>query len=174
MSIYRNINELRTTELTAIRSGFWNPDHILTDGQFEYGKLTRAAFGYKEGGIQTAAGIYDLKKVTFFGRELHLLLNDEIIGKIKRNIWDNKTELELSSGLSAWFVRTPGDGIFSRKTSWMTADGELMTIAGRFEYSKPFVVTIANSIKDKENLALLALIGIHLRLMKRARAAATH
>ncbi|MFD0749112.1 hypothetical protein ACFQZS_03095 [Mucilaginibacter calamicampi] len=173
MSDYRNINQLRTAELTVIRSGFWQPDHILTDGQFEYGKLSRPSFGYKEGGIETATGVYTLKKVTFFGFNLQLLLNGEVIGKLKRNIWDNRTELELNSGLSAWFVRTPGAGIFTRKTSWMSAEGELMTITSRFEYSKPFAVTMINPDKEKENLLLLALIGIHLRLMKNARAAAT-
>jgi len=173
MSSYSNFNQLRTTELTALRSGFWQPDYILTDGQFEYGKLTRPSFGYKEGEIETAAGTFMLKKASFWGFSLNILLNDEIIGTLKRNIWDNRTDLNLNSGLSAWFVRTPGEGIFTRKTSWMSAEGELVTIKSTFKYSKPFAVTLANPDKQTENLLLLALIGIHLRLMKNARAAAS-
>jgi len=174
MNFYRPINQLRSTELTVVRTGFWNPEYLLTDGQFEYGKLSRVSFSSSEKVIEIANNTYAMRKPGAFSKEMLILRNGEVIGKTIRNAWKCITRIELNDGFNASFVKTPGRGIFSTKMSWIVNTTELMMIAGRSKYSQPMTVTITdqNIAKQGDHLLLLAFIGIHIRLVRQAQAAA--
>lgn len=173
MNYYRPADQLRTTELVLLRKGFWNPEYVLTDGQFEYGKLSRVSFSSCEKIIETANATYTLRKAGTFSKETLILKNGGVIGKTTRNAWKCITKIELIDGFTASFIRTPGMGIFSTKMSWTANDTELMMIACRSNYSKPMMVSIMEqNITKQADRLLLAFIGIHIRLVKQAQAAA--
>ena len=115
-----------------------------------------------------------MRKPGVFSKEMLILRNGEVIGKTTRNAWKCITTIELNDGFTASFVKTPGRGIFSTKMSWMANDSELMMIACRSRYSQPMTVTIIdqNIAKQGDHLPLLAFIGIHIRLVRHAQAAA--
>jgi hypothetical protein len=58
--------------------------------------------------------------------------------------------------------------------SWTANDTELMMIACKSKYSKPMTVSITdqNIARQSDHLLLLAFIGIHIRLVRQAQAAA--
>ena len=174
MNFYRPIDQLRSSELTVARSGFWNPEYLLTDGQFEYGRLSRDSFSVSQRTIEIADNTFTLRRAGIFSRETLILKNGEVIGKTIRNIWSYTNNIELKNGFKASFVRSPGAGLFTSKMSWMAGDNEMINISGRFSFSNPMVVSITDPtiIKQADNLLLMAFIGINLRLLRQARAAA--
>ncbi|MGY3212876.1 hypothetical protein [Mucilaginibacter sp. HD30] len=174
MSIYRQIDQLRSNELTVLRSGFWMPDYLLSDGQFNYGRLSRDSLSVSQRTIEIADNTFTLRRAGIFSRETLILKNGEVIGKTTRNIWRYTNNIELNNGFKTSFVRTPGAGLFTSKMSWMAGDKELINISGRFSFSRPMVVSITDPtiIKQADNLLLMAFIGINLRLLRQARAAA--
>lgn len=174
MNFYRPIDQLRSTELTVVRTGFWNPEYLLSDGQFEYGRLSKVSFSSTEKVIEIANNTYTMRKPGAFSKEMLILRNGEVIGKTIRNAWKCITTIELNDGFTASFVRTPGRGIFSTKMSWVANDAELMMIACRSKYSQPMTVSVIdqNIAKQTDHLLLLAFIGVHIRLVRQAQAAA--
>ena len=174
MDLYRPVNNLRSTELTLVRTGFWNPEYLLTDGQFEYGKLSRVSFSSSEKVIEIANNTYTMRKAGTFSKEMLILRNGEVIGKTTRNAWKCITTIELNDGFTASFVKTPGRGIFSTKMSWIANGVELMMIHCKSSYSKPMTISVIdqNLIKQGDRLLLLAFIGAHIRLVRQAQAAA--
>ena len=174
MDFYRPIDQLRSTDLTLVRTGFWNPEYLLSDGQFEYGRLSRVSFSTSEKVIEIANNTYTMRKPGVFSKEMLILRNGEVIGKTTRNAWKYITTIELNDGFTASFVKTHGRGIFSTKMSWMANGSELMMIACRSRYSQPMTITIIdqNMAKQGDHLLLLAFIGIHIRLVRQAQAAA--
>jgi hypothetical protein len=173
MNFYRPIDQLRSSELTVVRTGFWNPDYLLSDGQFEYGKLSLVSFSSSEKVIETANNTYTMRKPGRFSKEMLILRNGGVIGKTTRNAWKCITTIELNDGFTASFVKTPGRGIFSTKMSWVANDAELMMIAWKSKYSRPMTVSIIdqNIARQTDRLLLLAFIGMHTRLMMQAQAA---
>ena len=172
---YRKIQDLRTTELFVKRSGFWCPDHILIDGQFEYGRLMRPKLFRCERIIETADGDFKLQRKGFWGREIEIFKNEEKVGSLARNTWDNKQTLQLHTGFNATFARTAGSGIFSRKKSWSSNEhGELLTIKSVFSFSKPFIINIINTNTNKNQVPflLMALLGVNTILRQQEQAAA--
>lgn len=175
MDQYRKIQDLRTPSLFVKRSGFWCPNHILTDGQFEFGKLIRPKLFSCERIVETADGNFKLKRKGFWGREVEILKHDEKIGSLTRNTWDNKQTLQLHTGFNATFMRTPGSGIFGRKKSWLNNElGEILSIKSCFGFSKPFTVDILNTQAAKTQIPLLLIIfiGINTILKQQEQAAA--
>lgn len=174
MNFYRPIDQLRSGELTVVRTGFWNPEYLLSDGQFEYGKLSKVSFSSCEKVIDIANTTFTLRKAGTFSKETLILKNGDVIGKTIRNAWKCITKVELNNGFKASFVPTPGRGIFSTKMSWIANDTELMMIACRSKYSQPMTVSVIdqNLTKQSDSLLLLAFIGVHIRLVRQAQAAA--
>jgi hypothetical protein len=174
MSIYKNIDQLRSNELTVVRTGFWMPDYILSDGQFEYGRLSRVSFSASQRVIETANTTFRLQRAGLFSRDTLIFNNDKVIGKTTRNIWSYTNDIILNDGFKASFLRTPGEGLFSRKMSWMDNDRELIRISGRFSFSKPMIVSVIDPtlLKQSDTLVLLAFIAVNLRLLRQVRAAA--
>lgn len=115
-----------------------------------------------------------MRKAGTFSKEMLIMRNGEVVGKTTRNAWKCLTTIELNDGFTASFVKTPGRGIFSTKMSWTSNDAELMMIACRSKYSKPMTVSIIdqNIAKQGDRLLLLAFIGVHIRLVRQAQAAA--
>ena len=174
MDVYRPIDQLRTNDLNVVRTGFWMPDYLLTDGQFDYGRLSRDSFSASKITIEIADSTFTLRRAGIFSRETLILKNGELIGKTIRNIWSYTNNLELNDGFKASFLRTRAAGLFTTKMSWIYDDAELIRISGKFSISKPMVVSIIDPavFKQPDHLLLMAFIGIHLRLLRQARAAA--
>ncbi|PJJ79281.1 hypothetical protein [Mucilaginibacter auburnensis] len=175
MEQYRKIQDLRTPSLYIKRSGFWCPDHILTDGQFEFGKLIRPKMFNCDRLIETADGTFKLHKKSFWSKEIEIYKNEEKIGSLTRNTWDNKQTLQLHTGFTATFTRTPGSGIFSRKVSWLNSElGEFITLQSCFGFRKPFTVEIVNTQLNKAQvpIVLMAIIGVNILLLRQQWAAA--
>ncbi len=175
MDQYRKMQDLRTPSLFIKRQGFWCPEHVLTDGQFEFGKLISPKKFSCERIIQTSDSSFKLLRKGFWGREIEIFKNAEKIGSLTRNTWDNKQTLQLYTGFTATFTRTPGSGIFSRNKSWLSNElGEILTIKSCFGFKKPFTVEIVNTQLNKMQVPLLLMIfvGVNTILKQQEQAAA--
>lgn len=173
MNYYRKFDQLRTTELQIIRQGFWKPSYVLTDGQFEYGKLSCLNSFRREKNIETADGSYLVKQIGFWGKETQIIDagKGEVIGAIKKNGWDTKVALEMSSGFNAQLKKGPG--VFSRELNWTNDQyGDCIKIKACYKWHLSFTIIYdSNIIKTTLPLALITLLGANIVLTRQAQAA---
>jgi hypothetical protein len=176
MNTYQKLDPSRALALKILRKGWFCPRYILTDDQFEYGKLGSAGGSIfnRSRKIETAEGAFILKPLGWLAKETQIV-NDrtgENVGTILRNSWDSKNNVTLNSGLTAVLARE--GGIFSNKMSWANDTlGSFIQLKGCFSFSKAFTVTIDQHINDKPiPLALLSLVAANIILIRQAQAAA--
>jgi hypothetical protein len=175
MNNFQKLDPLRTLELNITRKGWFKTHYILTDGQFEYGRLGCVGGIFnREKRIETADGNWIIKPIGLLAKETQIIdtLKGEIIGTITRNGWDTKVTVSLNSGFNAVLARE--GGIFSRKMSWGNDQlGGLIQLSTSYKFSKPFTVTFDQGVINKPvPFTLLTLIGANIILTRQAQAAA--
>jgi hypothetical protein len=175
MNNFQKLDPLRTLEFNVIRKGWFKTRYILTDGQFEYGRLGCVGSIFnREKRIETAHGNWIIKPIGFLAKETHIIdtLSGDVIGKITRNGWDTKVTVSLNSGFNAVLARE--GGIFSRKMNWGNDElGNLIQLSTCYKFSRPFRVTFDQGVVNKPvPFALLTLIGANIILTRQAQAAA--
>lgn len=173
MNNYRDIDMLRTTELYVTRKGWFKPVYTLTDGQFDYGRITCAGAFTRAKDIETAEAKFTVKPKGFFGMETDIINCDkgEVVGHYRKNGWETRIILEMNNGVSALLKK--GKGFFSRKMIWTDEQyGDYLEINHCGRLHKPFKIRLEpNSVKTRLPLALFALIGVNFILNKQAQAA---
>jgi hypothetical protein len=173
MNQFRSFDQLRTNELSVLRHGFFRPWYELTDGQFCYGKLTYTALLKRVCVIETDQGAWTIKRKGFMSRILLIEQPEkETIGSITPELWSRKIALSMNNGFEAIFLNKK---ILSRTHTWISDQyGDIVNIESKlWSWGKPFKVNIdLNLLKSVPTLPLLALLGIHLILLKQAKAAA--
>ncbi|WP_214070983.1 hypothetical protein [Mucilaginibacter sp. dw_454] len=173
MSNYRDIDMLRTTELYVARKGWFKPVYTLTDGQFDYGRISCAGAFTRTKNIETADAKFMVKPKGFFGKTVEIINqnNGEVIGSYKKNGWETRVALEMNNGLTTLLKK--GKGFFSRKMFWTDdQNGDYIEINNCGRLHKPFKIKFdPNAVKTKLPLALLTLIGVNFILIKQAQAA---
>jgi hypothetical protein len=173
MNNYRDIDMLRATELYVVRKGWFKPIYTLTDGQFDYGRISCIGTFTRDKNMETAGARFTIKPKGFFGKEVDLINQDsgEVVGCYRKNSWETRIALEMNSGLSTFLKK--GKGIFSRKMIWTDdQNGDYLEIKHCGRFARPFKIKIEpNSIKTKLPLALLTLIGVNFMLVREAQAA---
>lgn len=176
MNNYQKLDLSRVLDLQVTRRGFFRAEHILSDGQFEYGLLGCSGKGIfsRERQIDTANGNFIVRPIGWLGKEVQILNADtsEVIGSFTRNTWDTRKTITFNNGFIAEFRRD--GGIFSRTMSWYNAElGNIIQIKACYKYSRPFSVTFNPAIVGKDiPFTLLTLLGVHIILIKQAQAAA--
>jgi hypothetical protein len=173
MDQFRSFDQLRVTELPVLRHGFWRPWYELTDGQFNYGRLTYIGALKRNCTLETANGSWTVKRKSWLGRKFIIEQPDGMeIGLITPQIWCRKVNLTLNNGLTANFYNKK---ILSHNYTWVSEQlGDILNVQTKFwSWKKPFIVKIdPDMIKKVPELPLLALLGINLVLLKQAEAAA--
>jgi hypothetical protein len=175
MGDYRTFDQLRTTELTVVKTGFWHPAYELTDGQFVYGQLSYRANFKRDGVIETAQGTWTIKRKGWFKRSYDINKNeDETIGTLIPEIWVRDVNLKMDSGFEAAYQYKR---ILSRSIV-LTHDtlGDILQITAKlFNFKRPYTITL-EQIKQPDNMPtipLLALIGLNVILIRQQKAAAS-
>jgi hypothetical protein len=175
MGDYRTFDQLRTTELTIVKNGFWYPAYELTDGQFVYGQLSYRANFKRDGVIETAQGTWTIKRKGWFKRSFLLNQNeDETIGTLIPETWLRNVNLKMDSGFEASYQYKK---ILSRSLV-LTHDtlGDILKITGKaFNFKRPYTITLEQITQqnDMPPIPLLALIGVNIILIRQQQAAAS-
>ncbi|HEX8023039.1 hypothetical protein [Mucilaginibacter sp.] len=173
MDQFRSFDQLRVTELSVLRHGFWRPWYELTDGQFSYGKLTYIGALKRNCTLETANGNWVVKRKSWLGRKFIIEQPDGMeIGLITPQVWCRKVNLAMNDGLTTTFYNKK---ILSHNYTWVSEQlGDILNVQTKFwSWKQPFIVKIdPDMVKKVPELPLLALLGINLVLLKQAEAAA--
>lgn len=174
MDNYRSFDQIRVSELTVIRHGWFRPDYELTDGQFSYGSLVYNGFFRLSAVMEIANKSWTIKRKGAFSRVLFFddTQTGERFGEIKPEMWSRKISITLSNGFRAYFSNKK---IFSRTfTVFTELDGDLITIEPAiWKFKTPFKVNFDPSIVKKvPDMPFLILSGVYLALMRQQQAAA--
>ena len=172
-SEYRNFDQVKTSELFITRHKWMFPYYELTDGQFVYGKMSYKGSFKRYAIIETAQGIWTIKRKGLFNRSLLLNRNEEeTIGTITPEIWKRNVAIRLDNGFEAAYQYKK---LFTRSFSLMSETlGDILHITQKpFGIKKPLTVTV-EPIKQKfdVNIPLLIFVGVHIILLRQAQAAA--
>ncbi|MBD1394727.1 hypothetical protein [Mucilaginibacter glaciei] len=173
MNEFRNFDQVKTAELFVKRHKWFFPYFELTDGQFVYGKLSYKNNYKRYAIIETADGFWTIKMKGLLKR--NLLINkgdDETIGTLIPATWKRDILLEMENGFKATYLYKK----FFARSLTLSHDmyGDIINLKQEWwSFSKPFTVTYDPSVKtnDMPPIPLLALIGLHLTLIRQAQAA---
>jgi hypothetical protein len=173
MSDYRDFGQLRTNGLFVTRHKWFLPYYELTDGQFIYGKLSYKNNFKRYAIIETAKGMWTIKRKGFFNRTLLLNEDEEhTIGSLVPATWKRNIDLKMDNGFEATYLYKK---LFARSLT-LTGDatGDILQITQRaFRLKKPFEVTFETSKhQNMPPLPLLILIGVSIVLLRQQQAAA--
>ncbi|HTE00131.1 MAG TPA: hypothetical protein VK668_12645 [Mucilaginibacter sp.] len=166
----------RSGELNIVKDGWINPSFTLTDGINTYGKLSYTRWWRRTGTVETARQSWVIEPQKLFSRKILIKEQStaQTITITKTNPWLGLVNLELPDGQIFQFKR---ESIFSKTQSWYNEQfGNILSVESRlFSYKQPFKIILGQNIPaDKINLVLMAFIGVHLILLRRAHAAAAH
>jgi|GEM_PF-859196 len=174
MNNYRNIESLRTTALYLTREGWFKPVFTLTDGQFDYGKITQTGFWKPVITLESAQNIWFIKRKGAFKRSLIINdINDMEVGSVVPELFSSKIKLSLNNGFEATYLNKK---IFKRTFSLIHDQyGDILDIkTALWSVKKPFDISInLDLIKTIPDIPLLALLGIKLIMIKQAQAHAS-
>lgn len=173
MNQFRSFDQLRTSELSITRNGFFRPGFELTDGQFSYGKLSYANLWKTTTILETAQKKWIIKRKGIFNRSLLIHDHDGMeIGIVTPEILSRKVKLSMNNGFEAMYLNKK---IFTRTFS-LTSDqyGDILDVKTlMWGFKKPFEISVnLDKLKSIPDLPLLALLGVNLILIKQAQAAA--
>ena len=162
------IDQLQSNDLTVI-SEIGDADYLLSDREFEYGRLRKFSSSSIERFIDVYDKTFKLQSATIIPKYKLIITNDEVIGKITFRKWRYETDVEFKDGFKASFIETPGSGFFSTKMSWVANDKELLRMAGKLSFSKPKLISVIDGDLAKQGyyLPLLALIGVDISITTR-------
>lgn len=176
MGDYRDFDQLRTNELFVTRHKWFFPYYELTDGQFVYAKLSYKSAFKKYAVIETAQGMWTIKRKGLLSRTQ--LLNqgeDDTIGNLIPATWKRDMDLKMDNGFEATYLYK---SLFAKSITLVSNTlGDLMQITARpFGIKKPFMVTFDNTLTQSSTppLPLLAMIGVNVVLVRQQHAAAAH
>ena len=166
----------RSGELNIVKDGWVNPSFALTDDINIYGKLSYSGRWRKTGIVETARQSWTIEPQKLFSRTILVkeVSTAQTITMIKMSAWRGLVSLELPDGQIVQFKR---DSIFSKVQSWYNEQfGNILSVESKIWSNKqPFKIIPGQNIPtDKLNLVLMAFIGVHLILLRRAHAAAAH
>lgn len=174
MNNYRDISMLKTTELYIARKGWFKPVFTLTDGQFDYGKLSHTGFWKPVSILETANNTWLIKRKGALKRSLIINdINDIEIGTIVPELFTRKIKLSLSNGFEATYLNKK---IFKRTFSLINDQyGDILDIkTALWSVKKPFNISInPDLIKNMPDIPLFALLGVKLIMIKQAQAQAS-
>ena len=160
--------------LEVIRQGIFNPEFILTDGVFLYGKLTSKGFFQKRRYIETQNDRWEMRPRNLFYRQFIVtnLTSHEIEATVKTSLWCEKATVEFTNGSVFDFKR---EGLLSKARTWYSSSlGKIFNIECRsLSYKKPFRILFEpNGENSNVNLLLSGFIGLNL-ILKNQESAAT-
>lgn len=166
MEQYNLFDPRRSPVLEVIRQGVFQPDFVLTDGAFLYGKLTYQGFFYKRGYIETQKDSWEIRPRKLFSRDFVVtnLTSNKIEAIVKASLWCEKAMVEFTNGPVFDFKR---DGLFSKARSLYSSSlRKIFNIECRsLSYRKPFRILFEPSgEKSNVNLLLSGFIGLNLIL----------
>lgn len=175
MNEYRAFDQLRTYELYIAKKGFWYPDFELTDGQYIYGRLSYSSNFKRYAIIETPSGKWTIKRKGWFNRTLFLNQGEEeTIGTLTPATWKRDFNLQMDNGFEAIYLYKK---IFS-KSLVVTNDklGDMMNITTKaLNFKQPYTITFSQTLQQDTipPIPLLALIGLHIILLRQQQAAAS-
>jgi hypothetical protein len=163
--MYTAFNLLKDTELTLMRRSFFFPWYELTDGQFNYGKLSYEGFFRRTALVETANANYRIEHEGFFSRTLKISSNNTLIGKLQLGLF-SKAALMMHDGFEAEFSR---DSVWNRNYVWNTNRfGEIIKLTeALFSFKKVLTTTVDPNSVNLEALPLLCFLGSHLIILRR-------
>jgi hypothetical protein len=167
MEPYNVFDVTRVNELTAIKTGTFNPSYQLVDGAYCYGKLYFKGWFGRTGFIETANRSWIFKQQKWYCS--NVLLTDSagnIVAVTKTTGWKRKVTLEFTNGNR---LQYNCNGIFSTMNSWYSDTyGNLVNLKARaFSAKKPFLISFEPGI-TKANIdpILLAFMAISITLIR--------
>ncbi|MET3980517.1 hypothetical protein ABIB62_003117 [Mucilaginibacter sp. UYP25] len=173
MDEYRDINQLRTFELTVNKIGFWKPEFELTDGQFVYAKLRFRSNFKRDAIIETPQETFTIKRKGWFNRTV--LVNkgeDETIGTLVPEIWKRDFNLKMDNGFEATYLYKK---MFSKSLSLINdTQGNILDITQKaFSFKQPYTVTLNQAAQQPNTppLPLLAFMGLVIIMLRQQQAA---
>lgn len=172
MDQFRSFDQLRTSELTVLRHGFFKPWFELTDGQFCYGKLSYGNFWKTITVLEIEKKTWVIKRKGVFKRSFLINDTNEMnLGQVTPEIWSRRIRLSMNDGFEAVYLNKK---LISRTFS-LTSDqfGDILNVrTALWSIKRPFQISFdLNMLKQIPDLPLLALLGINLVLIKQAKAA---
>lgn len=173
LSNLRNIDQLRTSELTVTRIGWWRPYYELSDGQFTYARLTYKGTFKRYAVLESAAGVFTIKRKAILSRIMMLNSGeDKAIGELEPATWTRDVTLRMDNGFEATYQFKK---LFSRAYT-LTSEtyGDILELKQMaWSIRKAFSVTILpdNGQQGKPDIGILTMIGVHFILLRQAQAA---
>lgn len=172
---FRPFDQLRVSELTVNRIGYFRPFYELTDGQFIYAKLSAIGWFRPTMILEMAGNRWEITAKGFFNRTLSINKSETgNIGSVKPEAWTRKINLNMNDGFQAYFMSKK---TFSR-TVFFTSDqyGDMFSIdPNLWKFKTPFRVTFnPDMLKQLPDLPMYMLIGIYMILLRQQQAAAAH
>lgn len=174
MTDYRDFNSARTSEMFITRVGWWRPYFELSDGQFTYARLSYKGTFKRYAIIESAAGLFTIKRKSLMSRTLMLNRGEEeTIGELQPATWKRDVELRMDNGFEATYLFKK---LFSRAYT-LTNDsyGDILEVKQvAWGFKKPFTVNFftENQQTGKPDMPLLTLISVYFILLRQQQAAA--
>jgi hypothetical protein len=166
----------KANALVIVRNGLFNPSFTMTDGVNIYGRLSYLRVWRRRGNVEMAHQNWTIEPQKLFSRETIAKSQSmaQTITITKTDLWRGNNIVEFSNGQRFEFKR---DSIFSRKQlCYNEQHVNILTIESKpFSYKQPFkIICEPNTSKNNINFVLIAFIGVHLILLRKAHAAAAH
>jgi hypothetical protein len=164
--MFRSFSQLKSPDLTIVRSGWFTPDYEITDGTYLYARLTYKGFLWQQAVAETSEAVWNLRFEGYFPRKVVVCnKEDKKIATIEMGFLKNRSVLTLNGGKQLYFAK---ESFWNSTYYWEDLKrGKILTINGELFSKRVASVYIHDKVISNPLIPLLSLLSLHMVLLKR-------